>query len=151
LLDGTLDVSEEKEPDPPEITSSEARKLRAIPLLLSGMTITATAKEIGVRRETVHLWLKNEEFKSQLRKFKQESMQASINVLQAHSLELTNNLLRLSRVAVDDADRIRATTAALKLIQEHTVNEDVIARLDAIEASRVANKSGNLFIRIPAA
>jgi len=133
-----------------KIDYTPIKRAKAIALLLTGMTVTKVAGEIGVNRRTVHEWIsRNAEFKAELNKAKREAIGAGINVLQAATRELAVSLISLSRTAVDDSDRIRAITASLKMVQEWTVNEDIVSRLDRLELSRnAAPTNGATYTRI---
>lgn len=114
------------------------KQTKAIECLLQGMNQTKTSEVVGVTRRTISLWTHLPAFKKVLRAKRKEQLAASMNVLQAASLELATNLIKLAKASFDPADQIRATVQALKMAQEQAFNEDIAERLDAIELSRNA-------------
>ena len=154
----TTDVAGVVAADPiPEPTDEECeeglsiKQTKAIGFLIEGYTKIRTAAAVDVSRRTISDWLKKPEFVKVLTSRKREALQASMNVLQAASLELASNLVKLAKTAPDPADKIRSTIAALKMAQEQAVNDEIVLRLDAIEASRNAGPTnGPTFTRIKA-
>jgi len=133
-------------PDPiPEPTAEDledgltVQQTKAVACLISGMSQTKTSEMVGVTRRTICDWIKKPEFVKVMRSRKREALQASMALLQSASVELATTLVTLSKnPAIDPADRIRASVSALKMAREHSVNEEIVMRLDAIEASRNA-------------
>ncbi|MGA2651446.1 MAG: hypothetical protein ABSF28_13025 [Terracidiphilus sp.] len=154
----TTDVAGVIAADPiPEPTDEECeeglsiKQMKAIGFLIEGYTKIRTAACVDVSRRTISDWLKKPDFVKVLRSRKREALQASMNLLQAASLELASNLVKLAKTAPDPADKIRSTIAALKMAQEQAVNDEIVSRLDAIEASRNAGPTnGPTFTRIKA-
>lgn len=134
------------EPEPiPEPVSVEdciegltAKQTQAIDCLISGMNQIKTGETVGVTRRTINDWNKKPEFRKVLRVRRKEALQASMNILQAASVELASNLVRLAKTSFDPADQIRATVQALKFANEQVFVEEITDRLDAIESSRNA-------------
>ncbi len=132
------------EPAVPEPTSEDAeeglsvKQTHAVRCIVEGMSQQKTSEVVGVTRRTICEWVKLPAFKKVVRRYRKDGLAASMNVLQAASLELAANLVRLAKTSFDPADQIRATVQALKMAQEQAFNEDIADRLDAIELSRNA-------------
>ena len=109
-------ASTPKIPETPQVftlpdTGISASQLRAMELLLAGMTVTKVAQKLGIDRKTLYEWRKNPVFQAELNRRMIEASDA-----------MGQRLRRLSEKAVDVVEKhlnegsLQAATALLKLV-----------------------------------
>ena len=90
------------------------QQLQALDLLLSGLTVTAVATAVGVSRETVHRWLRDDcGFIAAMNRGKRELHEAAQSRLQSVWWRAADNLAR----AVD-AGNLQASLVVLRGLGE---------------------------------
>ena len=108
---------------------------RALALLVSGHNMSATARMLGVRRETVWRWPKAPEFVTEMARVRESAMDALAVILHESALEAAEVL----RSVMKDEDanpntRIRAAVAILERVQKA---QEIKAKQEAKEPPTV--------------
>jgi transposase-like protein len=120
-----------------ELTDSrlDERQLAAIELLLAGKTITATADEIGVHRNTLSRWVHgNREFRAALR----QARSAAVEAAQSRIQELSPLVVdALASIALDPTagrrDRTQAAAKLLDFAYRSLSSDELERRIDELE------------------
>jgi hypothetical protein len=127
--------------------SLTAKQLRAIEHLLVAKSISEAAKQAGVSRTTLHTWLSDEQFRSELNRAVGDAIDATVRRLAAlSSLAVTTLERAMSDAKAGYAVRIRASDVvlgrllALRELHDH---EQRIARLEAAMQIEEAERDGN--------
>ena len=116
-----------------------ARHKRAIELLKTGLSIEETANTVGVTRKTIYNWLDDPLFNDELQTRESEFIR-----------RLNNKLININEKALDKLDesldsedeniRVRCINIAVGKFHKTIEIEDILQRLDAIEAARAKNE-----------
>lgn len=100
-----------------KIQELNEQQLRAIELLVAGHTVTETAEEVGVARETVSRWRSQDPlFMSELSGLQDLMWEASADRLRASAVKATKALEELIEHK-DPAVRLKAIALSLKSLQ----------------------------------
>lgn len=110
--------------------------------LLGAPTIEAAATQANVAHSTAHRWLKEPAFVSAYRTARRELLSATTSRLQRAAIKAAETLETLAVDATTHpAVRVSACKAILDSAWRSTEQEDVVARLEAIE-QRFAEEEG---------
>jgi hypothetical protein len=110
-----------------------ARQQRAIEALLVERNITNAAKAAKVSRRTLHAWLTDAQFCSELHRSANDVMESSVRRLKALSASAVDALEDSMQASVKPAVRVRAadvTLAKLMHLSEFTELEQRLAALE---------------------
>ena len=98
------------------------RATRSLLFLGSGFSITDTANELGVSRQTIYNWLQNKDFKKLLKEYREEVFQASIEQIKEMNYKAVMTLVNLLTRPMKDSERLKVVKyiidTNLKLMSE---------------------------------
>ena len=108
------------------------RQLRVIPYLLGGPSIEEGCKQARVSKSAVYEWLKDDTFKDELRRRREELTAIALDTLKAGIAKATATLVNHL-----DSERenisIRAAESIIEFAQKALEDEDLEKRLEALE------------------
>lgn len=108
------------------------KQLRVIPFLLEAPCIEEGCKQARVSKATVYAWLKEEAFREELRKQREEVVRGALETLKANTAKATETLVKLL-----DSDKegiqARAAEDIIEFTQKAIELEDLERRIAAIE------------------
>lgn len=108
------------------------KQLRAIPFLLAAPSIEEGCKRAKVSKATVYGWLKEEPFREELRKQREEVVRGALETLKANVGKATETLVKLL-----DSDkegiRVRVAEDIIEFTQKAIELEELERRIAAIE------------------
>lgn len=108
-----------------------ARQRKAIPLLLS-LPVERACDEAGLSKQTVYTWLKQDAFKNEIRRCRDELMQNAIETLKANVTKATETLVR-HMDSEKETISIRAAMSIIQYAQRAIEEEDLEQRIQALE------------------
>lgn len=113
------------------------KKEQAIAALLTAPSIEAAAQTIGVANATLRRWLADPSFKAEYMAARRDAVSQAVGALQRACLEAVETL----RDVMTDRDaphhaRVASARAVLEGALRGIETEDVMARLDALEAAQ---------------
>lgn len=88
----------------------DERKEKAIAMIISGESITDVAKLVGVYRSTIYDWLKDDEFKAELDKRRQEIIVQGNNIILNELGLYIKELKKIALKGSSEKSRIDAST-----------------------------------------
>lgn len=100
-------------PDRPREAPLSAKQRRAVTLLAAGRSVTETAKEVGVARQTVSTWQRQFRFQGELDMATNELVYESRRELRALTSEATAAVREVLRSARSDTARLQAARLVL--------------------------------------
>lgn len=108
------------------------KQLRAIPFLLAAPSIEEGCKRARVGKATVYGWLKEEAFREELRRQREEVVRGALETLKANVSKATETLVKLL-----DSDKegiqARAAEDIIEFTQKAIELEELERRIAAIE------------------
>lgn len=108
------------------------RQLRVIPFLLEAPSIEEGCKGAKVSKTTVYGWLKEEAFREELRRQREEVVRGALETLKANTAKATETLVKLL-----DSDKegiqARAAEDIIEFTQKAIEFEELERRIAAIE------------------
>ena len=124
--------------DPKALT---ARQMRVIPYLLDAPSIEEGCKRARVSKVTVYAWLKEEIFRQELKRQRDELIERALDSLKANVTKATETLVKLL-----DSDsepmQARAAEDIIEFAQKAIEHEELEKRLEALE-ERLLQQGGN--------
>lgn len=125
------------------------KKLKAVEMLIKGdLTRTDIAKELGISRDTLYRWMKEEEFMAALQKRTEQIKRQAIQFLDSKSYDAACTLWKVAESDKDTRSRLDAVNSILnrsigKANQNITIEDnrenkgfDLDAALAAIKAEK---------------
>jgi hypothetical protein len=100
--------------------------------LACGAPVESAATKAGVSPRTVHRRLKDADFQRQLAEIQGDSVKRTKSFLTAAGLEAVKTLVTLMGESYPPAVRLNAARVLLDKAQSYRVEEDVVARMDAM-------------------
>ena len=98
------------------------KAMRSLFFLSGGFSITDTANELGVSRQTIYNWLKNKDFQKLLKEYREEVFQASIEQIKEMNFKAVITLAGLLTRPMKDSERLKVVKyiidTNLKLMSE---------------------------------
>ena len=92
-----------------------AKQSQAAILLSTGTSITATAAQVGVNRDTLHQWLKDDTFNAHLNSLKREIIDAARAAIQNASTLAIETIADLMQNSENDICRLNAAKEILAM------------------------------------
>ena len=112
--------------------SLNAKQLRVIPYLLAAPSIEEGCKRAKVSKATVYAWLKEEAFREELRRQREEVVREALETLKANVSKATETLVKLL-----DSDKAgiqaRAAEDIIEFTQKAIELEELERRIASIE------------------
>src|SRR3989338_3623005 len=108
------------------------KQLRAIPFLLASPSIEEGCKRARVGKATVYAWLKEDAFREELRRQREELVRGALETLKANTAKATETLVKLL-----DSDKegiqARAAEDIIEFTQKAIELEELERRIASIE------------------
>jgi hypothetical protein len=118
-----------------------ARQTRVIPYLLAAPSFEEGCKRAGVSKVTVYAWLKQEIFRQELKRQRDELIERALDSLKANVTKATETLVKLL-----DSDsepmQARAAEDIIEFGQKALEHEELEKRIEALE-ERLLQQGGN--------
>ena len=118
-----------------------ARQTRVIPYLLDASSIEDGCKRARVSKVTVYAWLKQENFRQELKRQRDELIRGALDSLKANLSKATETLVKLL-----DSDsepmQARAAEDIIEFGQKALEHEELEKRIEALE-ERLLQQGGN--------
>ena len=108
------------------------KQLRAIPFLLAAASIEEGCKQAKVGKATVYEWLKNETFRDELRRHREDIVTGALETLKANVSKATEALVGLLG-SENESIRHRAARDVIEFVVKTTENENLEERIEALE------------------
>lgn len=120
------------------------KQRKALALLASGLSVTATAEQVGVDRRTLFRWLKDPDFRAELDAIVSENYNQLVAVVLNSSSEAFEILLDLARDEKNPAySRVSAATNVLEFASKSFATNVLERRLTALETDREDEPDGD--------
>ena len=118
---------------------NEEKQERVISALLSYPTVREAAEVTGVGVSTIGNWLTQPNFKARYETARREMLDSAKNALRAASLGAVTTLAAISGdVNAKESARVSAAKSILELVLRISDTEDVLARIEKLEATNHA-------------
>ena len=114
------------------INKLTARQKAAIPKLLSEVTLEAGRKEAGIAKGTLYNWLKQPEFKEELKRQRAAIVEGAIEVLKANTVRATKTLVMLL-ASESDSVKHRASKDIIELTMRAMEFDELDERIEQLE------------------
>lgn len=114
------------------------RQQRAITIILQAKNITEGSAEAGITRQTFYEWYRNDDFRMEFIKQRQEIIDLALHELKASASEAVNVLMELLR-AEGEIVRLRTALGILEHIGKYIEFEKLESRIEAVER-RIENQ-----------
>jgi transposase len=124
--------------DPKALT---ARQARVIPYLLAAPSFEEGCKRAGVSKVTVYGWLKQEIFRQELKRQRDELIERALDNLKANVSKATETLVKLLD-SKSEPIRARAAEDIIEFAQKAIEHEELEKRVQALE-ERLLQQGGN--------
>ncbi len=112
------------------------RQEKVIAALLAFPTVRQAAESVGVGESTVTRWMTEPEFKARYEAARRELLDSAKTALRAASLGAVSTLAAISGdVNAKDSARVSAAKSILDLVLRIHETEDVLARIEKLEAA----------------
>lgn len=108
------------------------RQLRVIPFLLEAPSIEEGCKRAKVSKATVYAWLKEEPFREELRKQREEVVRGALETLKANVGKATEALVKLLD-SEKEGIQARAAEDIIEFTQKAVEQEELEKRVAALE------------------
>ncbi len=108
------------------------KQLRVIPHLLAAPSIEEGCKQAKVGKATVYEWLKNETFRDELNRHREEIVTGALETLKANVTKATEALVGLL-MSENESIRHRAARDVIEFVVKTTENESLEERIEALE------------------
>ncbi len=108
------------------------KQRRVIPHLLAAPSIEEGCKRAKVGKATLYEWLKNETFKDEIRRQRQEIVTGALETLKANVSKATEVIVGLLE-SENESIRHRAARDVIEFVVKTTENESLEARIEALE------------------
>jgi len=117
------------------------KQIRIIPYLLEAPSIEQGCKRAKVSKATVYGWLKNETFRGELKRQREELIERALDSLKANISKATETLVKLLD-SDKEAIQARAAEDIVEFTQKAIENEELEKRIAALE-ERLTQRGGN--------
>lgn len=118
------------------------KKLDAVKALLSCPTVAEASRQCGTPEQTLHKWLRNEEFAAELKKGRNASFNRATDALKRYALNAVDALYGLMTAAdATPRDRISAADKILSHAIRYVDSNEMQAKLEELRA-KVEGLSG---------
>jgi hypothetical protein len=107
-------------------------QMKAVPLILASKTITEGVKKAGTTRETFYQWMRDDEFKGEFIRQRQELVDIALHALNASAVDAVK-VMRDLLSAEGESVRLRAAQTILDNIFKSIEFENIEKRIDEIE------------------
>jgi transposase len=124
--------------DPKALT---ARQMRVIPYLLDAPSIEEGCRRAKVSKVTVYEWLKQENFRQDLKRQRDELIERALDSLKANVSKATETLVKLLD-SESEQMRARAAEDIIEFAQKAIEHEELEKRIEALE-ERLLQQGGN--------
>ena len=114
------------------IEALTTKQIRIIPYLLEAPSIEQGCKRAKVSKVTVYGWLKEEPFREELRRQREEVVRGALETLKANTAKATETLVKLLD-SEKEGIRARAAEDIIEFTQKAIEFEDLEKRITAIE------------------
>jgi hypothetical protein len=112
------------------------KREKAVPALLNHATMAEAAAAVGVCEVTMGRWLKQPAFQDAYRTARREAVTLAMASIQAAAAEAVETLREvMGNAEAPAASRVTAARAVLESAMKAVALEDVIARVEALEAA----------------
>jgi predicted DNA-binding protein YlxM (UPF0122 family) len=118
-----------------------ARQTRVIPYLLGAPSLEEGCKRAGVSKVTVYDWLKQENFRQELKRQRDELIERALDSLKANVTRATETLVKLLD-SKSEPIRARAAEDIIEFAQKAIEHEELEKRIEALE-ERLVQQGGN--------
>ncbi len=108
------------------------KQLRVIPHLLAAASIEEGCKQAKVGKATVYEWLKNESFRDELKRHREEIVTGALETLKANVTKATEALVGLL-MSENESIRHRTAKDIIEFPLRTTENESLEERIEALE------------------
>jgi Transposase len=117
------------------------RQLRAISHLIAAPSIEQGCKRARVSKAAVYEWLKNESFKAELKRQRDELIRGALDSLKANVSKATETLVKLLD-SESEPMQARAAEDIIEFAQKAFEHEELEKRIEALE-ERLLQQGGN--------
>jgi len=117
------------------------KQLRVIPFLLEAPSIEKGCKRAKVSKAAVYGWLKEEPFREELRKQREEVVRGALETLKANVGKATETLVKLLD-SEKEGIQARAAEDIIEFTQKGLEHEELERRIEALEA-KLSQQGGN--------
>ena len=124
--------------DPKTLTAKQAR---IIPYLLGAPSLEEGCKRARVSKVTVYAWLKQENFREELKRQRNELIRGALDCLKANISKATETLVKLLE-SKSEPIRARAAEDIVEFTQRALEFDDLEKRIEALE-ERLLQQGGN--------
>ena len=124
--------------DPKTLTAKQAR---VIPYLLGAPSVEEGCKRAKVSKVTVYNWLKEENFRQELKRQRDELIERALNSLKANLTLATETLVKLLG-SKSEPIKARAAEDIIEFAQKAIEHEELEKRIEALE-QRLLQQAGN--------
>jgi hypothetical protein len=118
-----------------------AKQERVIPYLLGAPSLEEGCKRAKVSKVTVYEWLKQEAFRQELRRQRDELIERALDSLKANVSKATETLVKLLD-SKSEPIRARAAEDIIEFAQKALEHEELEKRIEALE-ERLLQQGGN--------
>ena len=118
-----------------------ARQTRVIPYLLGAPSLEEGCKRAGVSKVTVYDWLKQENFRQELKRQRDELIERALDSLKANVTRATETLVKLLD-SKSEPIRARAAEDIIEFAQKAIEHEELEKRIQALE-ERLLQQGGS--------
>ena len=115
--------------------------MRVIPYLLDAPSIEEGCKRARVSKVTVYEWLKQENFRQDLKRQRDELIERALNSLKANIAKATETLVKLLD-SKSEPIKARAAEDIIEFAQKAIEHEELEKRIEALE-ERLLQQGGN--------
>ena len=110
------------------------RQMRIIPLLLS-KSVTEACKEARVGRKTLYEWLKQDPFKNELERCRDELFSSAMDRLKANTEKALDKIITLMDSGEKDDVQVRCAQTLLEYAWKLKQSQDLEKRIELLEQS----------------
>jgi AcrR family transcriptional regulator len=108
------------------------RQLVAIRYLLSSSSLEEASQNAKVSRTTLYKWLKDDRFKAEVRRQRDEVIQSALNRLKSAITEAVEELIKLTKAQREEVRRLACNDIITHVLKSIEI-EDIEQRLDKVE------------------
>ena len=116
--------------DPKALT---VRQSSVIPYLLAAPSFEEGCRRAKVSKVTVYVWMKEESFRAELKRQRDELIERALDSLKANVSKATETLVKLLD-SESESMRVRAAEDIIEFAQKALEHEELERRLEALEA-----------------
>ena len=117
------------------------RQRRVIPFLLASPSLEEACRRARINKTTVYEWLKNEDFRKELKGQRDAVISCALDSLKANIRKATETLVKHLDSSRENIS-IRAAESIIEFAQKALESEELERRIEALEA-RATQRTGN--------